>query len=64
MLRARHETTVPQAMQQGVDAAQLIQFAEFFFDDLLDVFPAKRTNFVVFARAGVEPRTQPFFFFP
>jgi predicted amidohydrolase len=57
MSGTRHQATVARAMQQGVHAAQLIQFPEFFLDDPLDILRAKRAKLVAFAGASAEAST-------
>jgi hypothetical protein len=41
-------------MQQGIHAVEVIQLAELLLQNALNVFPAKRTNFIVFARSGFD----------
>lgn len=41
-------------MEQGVHAVQVIQLAELLLQDALNVIPAKRADFIFFARGGLD----------
>ena len=49
-------------MEQGIYAVEVIQLAEFFLQDALNIFPSKRANFVFLARHGLHACTQPIAF--
>lgn len=54
MSGTRHQATVAQSMEQGVHAVQVIQLAELLLQDALNVIPAKRADFIFFARRGLN----------
>lgn len=51
-------------MEQGIYAIEVIQLAELLLQDALNVFPAKRANFVLFAGTGFEADAEPLSLLP
>ena len=59
MLGARHEAAIAQTMQQGVHPVEMIELAELFLEDALNIPPAKGAHVIVRSRGGFDARRQP-----